>query len=119
MNDQVLARSRLWQIALTLLAVAVVVGSGVLLGRVLSTPQWTQAVTAIGLGAAFLVLLLDPAAGLLLWILLVPYARHIYLRVDMGGGIPDLDLTRLATVFLAFLFFLQATIRPRARAACR
>ncbi|MCX6031101.1 MAG: O-antigen ligase family protein [Chloroflexi bacterium] len=117
MNDPALERLQFWRIALTLLAVAAVMGSGVLLGRVLFTPQWTQAVTLIGLGAALLVLLLEPAAGLLLWILLVPYARYIYLRVDMGGGIPDLDLTRLATMLLATLFILQATVRPRVGAA--
>lgn len=113
MNHQASERSQSRQLALTLLAAAVVVGSGVLLGRVLVTPQWTQAVTVIGLGATFLLLLISPPAGLLLWILLAPYSHSIYLRVNMGGGIPDLDLTRLTTVFLAFLLVLQATVRPR------
>jgi O-antigen ligase len=109
----VLNGPRLWRWALTLLAATTVVVSGVALGRVLFTQAWTHAVTVVGLAAALLLFLLDPTAGLLAWIFLAPYAHHIYLRLNLGGGIPDLDLTRLATVFLTFLLILQATV-PRA-----
>jgi glycosyltransferase involved in cell wall biosynthesis/O-antigen ligase len=100
-----------WGLILNLLAGLVVLVGGWLLGRVLLSHNWTQAVTAVGLGAALVALFARPAAGLLLWIWLAPYAKYIYLTLQMGRGIPDLDLTRLAMLVLLFLLIAQGALR--------
>ena len=103
-----------WGLILNVLAVLVVLVGGWLLGRVLLSPNWARAVTVVGLGAALVALFAKPGAGLLLWILLAPYAKYIYLTLQMGRGIPDLDLTRLATLVLLFLLIAQAGAHSRA-----
>lgn len=103
--------------ALEALAFVAVVASGLLLGAVLLSPRWSQAVTVIGMTTIGLVLLLQPAAGLLLWIFLAPYAEHIYLKFDLGAGIPDLDISRLALLLLGLRLISQATVENLAKPA--
>lgn len=104
--------SRLGGFLLSALAALVTLGSGLWLGRALMSPEWTQAVTLVGLTAAGLLVLLAPGVGLLAWILLAPYTPHIYLRLEFGSGIPNLDLGRLATLFLAYLLVARTIWRP-------
>ena len=84
------------QIALQLLALVAVIASGILLARVLMSPDWTHAINVIGAGAVVMVLLISPRAGLLLSIFLTPFAGYLYLEFNLGRGIPDLDIARLA-----------------------
>jgi O-antigen ligase len=100
--------------ALGVLATLVTTGAGLLLGRALMSPGWAQAITLVGLGAACVLLVVAPAAGLLAWILLAPYAPHIHLSLELGSGIPNLDLTRIATVLLLFLLVSRTILSPRA-----
>jgi hypothetical protein len=111
------ARERLWQIAMVILAVAAVVTSGVVLGRVLLSQDWTRAVTVVGLGALLLALLLDPVAGLLLCVVLAPFGQFIHLTLQFGRGIPALDVIRLTALLLFTRLVLQAIgqTRPGAR----
>ena len=95
------APGRIWQIAMVILAAATVVVTGVVLGRVLLSQDWTLAVTVVGLRALLLALLIDPVAGLLLCVLLAPFGQFIHLTLQFGRGIPALDVTRLTAVFLS------------------
>jgi O-antigen ligase len=99
------------RLALGLVALAAVVGTGLLLGRVLTSPTWTWAVTGVGLSAVALTALLSPSASLLLWIVLAPFASHIYLKLQLGRGIPDLDVTRLMTLLLLYQMVSQVVLR--------
>jgi len=99
---------RIWQIVIAVLAVATVVISGVVLGRVLLSQDWTLAVTVVGLGALLLALLLDPVAGLLLCVVLAPFGQFIHLTLQFGRGIPALDVTRLTALFLFVRLVIQA-----------
>jgi O-antigen ligase len=54
------------------------------------------------LPAFVLLLFLSPRLGILVWIVAAPFAPHVHLAVDLGGGIPNLDVTRLAVLVLAF-----------------
>ncbi len=113
--QEILARmqtSRWGSLGLSLVAVAVTLAGGLWLGRALMSPEWTQAVTVVGLTAAGLLVLLAPGVGLLAWVLLAPYAPHIYLRLDFGSGIPNLDLGRLATLLLLYLLIARAIRQP-------
>lgn len=115
--QEILARiqvSRLSGLLLSTLAALITVAGGLWLGRALMSPEWTQAVTLVGLSAAGLLVLLAPGVGLLAWIVLAPYAPHIYLRLNFGAGIPDLDLGRLATLFLVYLLVARVIWRPAA-----
>ena len=49
-------------------------------------------------GATLLIVvsLYSPLAALLLWLVLMPYSRHIPLDLSLGAGIPDLSLTRVS-----------------------
>jgi hypothetical protein len=107
---------QIWQIALAILAVAAVVATGVVLGRVLLSQDWTLAVTVVGLGALLLALLLDPVAGLLLCVVLAPFGQFIHLTLQFGRGIPALDVTRLTALFLFAQLAVQAIGQPRSGA---
>lgn len=85
-----------------LLGIVAAVGGGLALGRVLLSPTWTRAVTAVGLGTVLLAALLHPAVGLWLWVLLAPYDKYLYLKLDLGSGVPDLGVGRLVTLVLLF-----------------
>ncbi len=117
MMQEILARmpaSRLKGWLLSALAALTTVAGGLWLGRALMSSEWTEAVTLVGLAAAGLLVLLAPGVGLLAWIVLAPYAPHIYLRLDFGSGIPNLDLGRLATLLLAYLLVARAIWQPAA-----
>ena len=103
-----------WQRALGLLAGLVVIASGLALGRVLLSPRWTQAATLIGMTAVALVILARPRLGLLLWVLLIPFADGLYLKIDLGD-LPDLDISRMAMLLLAFLVISQPWPLPQGR----
>jgi hypothetical protein len=107
------AKARLWRIAVTLIAPLIVLGSGVLLGKVLLTPEWARAVSVVGLGAVVFATLMHPAAGMLLWLVLAPFAGFLYLRLELGRGIPNLDVTRLTAMLLLVQIVGGVIGRPR------
>ena len=73
-----------------LLAPPTIIGCGLLLGRVMLSPEWERAASTVGSAAVVLAALLHPAAGLLAWVLLAPFASGLYLRLELGRGIPNL-----------------------------
>jgi len=99
-------------IALLLTAV-VVVAIAVLIGNVIWSSDWTNAVSIVGLGAVVVVILMSPINGLLLWIILEPYARFWYLNINLPSGIPDLSLGRLSVAFLCIVWVAQLATRKR------
>ncbi len=97
------------RLAIGVLAVALGVG----LGLLLASPDWPLAVTAVGLSAILLLLVIDQRDGFLAWMILAPYARFIYLDIKLGRGIPDLGLTRLCAGFLTLILLAQMARRQR------
>ncbi len=96
-------------------SVASVVVCGLLLGRVLTSAAWTDAITVVGLIVVMFVLAVRPVAGLFLWLILSPYAPFIYLNIELGAGIPVISLHRLATVLLLVQLLGPAVLRARAQ----
>ncbi|MDH7485893.1 MAG: O-antigen ligase family protein [Anaerolineae bacterium] len=86
---------------------------GFALGTALTTPSWEMVITAVGWMAQVGAILLDPLLGLLLWIVISPYAPFIHLNLDLGSGIPDLSLDRLAAGVLCVVLLAQAARRSR------
>ncbi|MCC7352233.1 MAG: O-antigen ligase family protein [Anaerolineae bacterium] len=84
---------------------------GVWLGRQLASDNWTSWVTLIGVAFHVVVALANPLAGLLLYTITAPYARFVYLDIDLGGGIPDLGLNRVVAGTLVLIFLANLASR--------
>ena len=96
---------------LVLTAIAVVLGS--YLGRLLMGPNWQDAIRFAGLGTVLCVIVLNPALGLFLWIILEPFTRFWYLSLRLPPGIPDLSLGRLSIALLTLIWVAQLAGRKR------
>ncbi len=97
------------RVALAVLAL----GLGAGLGLVLVSPEWTLAVTLVGVTAVLTIILADQLDGFLVWMILAPYARFFYLDLKLGRGIPDLGLTRLCAGVLTLILMAQMARRVR------
>jgi len=104
-----LVRGGLLRLALVIVVLAVAIP----LGTLVSSPNWSDAISIIGLGGVVVAILVNPINGLLLWIILDPYARFWYLNVPMPTGIPDLSLGRLAVACLCVVWLAQLAARKR------
>ena len=89
---------------------ALYLGVAIGFGMVSSAAQRITAVT--GLVVYFIVTLMSPLAGLLMWLVLYPFAETT-LNLSLGGSIPDLSPTRLMAGFLFCLLLAEAAIRKR------
>ena len=95
------------------LTVVAIIAIAVLMGNLIWSPHWTTAITIIGLGAVMAMILVSPIHGLMLWIIMEPYARFWYLNVSMPSGIPDLSLSRLSVAFLCIVWVAQLAARKK------
>ena len=86
---------------------------GFALGTALTTSSWDMVITAVGWMAQIGAILLDPLLGLLLWVVVSPYAPFIHLNLRLGSGIPDLSLDRLAAGFLCVVILAQVARKSR------
>ncbi len=84
---------------------------GMWLGRQLASDNWTSWVTLIGVAFHVVAVVVNPLAGLLLYTITAPYARFVYLDIDMGGGIPDLGLNRVVAGTLMLVFLANLALR--------
>lgn len=90
------------------------VALGALFGTALVSPDWQIVITAVGLSTYVVVALVNPLAGLFLWVSTSPFSRFLYLNISLGRGIPDLSLDRIAAAVIFVLIFAQLAIRKRA-----
>jgi len=109
-----LSSQNLLKFVTTLVMGVLSLAAGIGLGRTLLNPKmWPFAVTGTGIATVLLLVFANPLHGFLLWLILSPFSRFIYLDIDMGAGIPDLTLTRLVGGIL--FAFLLAKIAARRR----
>ena len=101
------AANKAIRIATTILLGVVAIGSGVALGMLLASPDYSMVVTAVGVAFCLALVIVDPKLGMLFWIIMYPYARFIPLDISMGHGIPDLKLGRMVTLVLLALWAAQ------------
>lgn len=98
-----------------LLLAGLAVVLGLFIGRQTYAGKWPMLVTASGLAVYLLVALVNARHALILWIVTAPFARFVYLNVELGRGIPNLTLNRIMTGVLLILVLAQmATQRRRA-----
>jgi len=86
---------------------------GVELGLALTSNSWERVITAVGWAAQMGAVLLDPLLGLLLWVIVSPYAPFVHLNISLGAGIPDLGLDRVAAGFFCMIMLAQVARRQR------
>lgn len=95
------------------LTVILILVIAALIGNLIWSPNWSTAVTIVGLGAVMALIVISPITGLMLWIILEPYARFWYLNIPMPTGIPDLSLSRLSVALLCVVWLAQLATRRR------
>jgi O-antigen ligase len=83
------------------------------LGYALTSDSWELVITAVGWLALMGTILLDPVAGLALWVIASPFAPYVHLNLSLGAGIPDLGLDRLAAGFFCIVLLAQVARRRR------
>ncbi|MGV8084621.1 MAG: hypothetical protein AB2L09_13475, partial [Coriobacteriia bacterium] len=66
-----------WGPVLAVAAALATIGTGALLGRVLTSADWMLAITMVGLGVIILTIFANPPAGFLLWIFFSPYTEGL------------------------------------------
>jgi len=86
---------------------------GAELGLGLTSNSWERVITAVGWAAQMGAVLLDPLLGLLLWVVISPYAPFVHLNISLGAGIPDLGLDRVAAGFFCIIMLAQVARRQR------
>lgn len=82
-------------------------GLGLYLGNLVISPQWQDAIRLAGLGSVVVAILVNPALGLMLWIILEPFTRFWFLSIRLPPGIPDLSLGRLSVGLLTAVWLAQ------------
>ena len=87
--------------------VGVAITLGALLGRRIGRDEWPMLVSAAGLSTYIVIALIDARHAFLFWIATAPFARFVYLNVELGRGIPNLTLNRIMTGVLVVLLLAQ------------
>lgn len=105
--------NKAFRIAATALLAGAAVALGAVLGQLLTSPDYSMVVTAVGVAFCLGLVLVDPKLGMLLWVVISPYARFVPLDIAMGHGIPDLKLSRMITLVLLALWAAQVAVRRR------
>jgi O-antigen ligase len=99
-----------------LLLIIVAVAFGLFLGNLIMSPNWQDAVRLVVMGGLAVAILMSPANGLLLWMIMAPFAQASFteiwriLNIRMPPGIPDLTPDRLAVGLLSVVFVAQLAI---------
>jgi O-antigen ligase len=99
-----------------LLLIIVAVAFGLFLGNLMISPDWQDAVRLVFMGSLIVAILMSPIHGLLLWMIIAPFAQASHteiwriLNIRMPPGIPDLTPDRLAAGLLCVVFVAQLAI---------
>ncbi|KPL16043.1 MAG: hypothetical protein AMJ93_16175 [Anaerolineae bacterium SM23_84] len=118
------ARSAKWiqsgkTLLVGLLLIFLAVAFGLFLGNLVISPNWEDAVRLVVMGGLAVAILMSPVNGLLLWMIIAPYAQASFteiwriLNIRMPPGIPDLTPDRLAVGLLSVVFVAQLAIGKR------
>lgn len=87
------------------------VGIAAVLAAAATSGQLQAAWVAVGYVALLMVSLIDPAHGLLLWVVMAPFYRFFTLK--MGAGLPDLGLHRIMALSVLLLLLAQRAAGQR------
>ncbi len=97
--------------AVSLLGLAAAAGVVIWLGNALMTGGERVALSALAIAFALLMIVMRPSWGLILWVALAPFTTLF--NVDLGRGIPNISLNRVAPLVLAFVVLAEAATGRR------
>jgi O-antigen ligase len=111
---------RVKRIALRILTVLgnlvlAVVGVGIayVIGQQVQADQWALLVSLVGVGTYVVIALINPKHAFMVWLVTAPFARFVYLNIELGRGIPDLSLNRVMTGVLLIIILASAAVQQR------
>jgi len=104
---------RFKRIAVPVFLALVALALGLAMGYLLVSPSASNVMTFVGVAFCLGAVLVDPKLGLLLWVIISPYARFVPLDIVLGRSIPDLKLDRVITLVLAMLWAAQVAVGRR------
>lgn len=97
----------------TILLAGIAIGLACFMGKRITSDEWPILVTATGLATFVVISIINARHALLLWMVMAPFARFIYLDIELGRGIPNLTLSRIMTGVLLLLILAQAATGRR------
>lgn len=109
--------ARVVMVLATLLLAAVAVGIAAYMGREIEREQWPILITATGVATYVVIAVINAKHAFLLWLVTSPFARFVYLNIELGRGIPDMSLNRVMTGVL--LVLLLASVAGQRRRLVR
>ncbi len=86
---------------------ALVVALGWLLARALTWDGWERVVALVTQGFVAVTALFNPLLGLLVGLILAPFAPFWHFDLSMGAGVPDIGLVRMTVLVAGFLVLAQ------------
>jgi O-antigen ligase len=82
------------------------------MGLLMTSPAQSAVGSILGILLFLLVIVINPLAGVLLWLVVYPFTEKS-INISLGAGIPDLSPTRFCTVFLTMILLAQIAVRKR------
>jgi len=104
---------RAYQVGKAAVLAAIYAGVGWVIAKSIFSEKWHWVTAGTAIAVALVLLLLHPLSALLGWLIISPYAPFFGLNIQLGAGVPDLSLDRLAAGGLLALVLGQAVLGRR------
>lgn len=92
--------------------VAGVVGAGIVLGYLLTSPSASLTTSIIGIVVHLVIIVINPLVGFLFWFIFHPFSERV-INIDLGAGIPDLSPARFVVMLLFVMILAQVATYQR------
>jgi len=114
-STEELARGERWllrayQVGKAALLAAIYAATGWVLAHAIFSEKWRWVTAGTAMGMALVLVLVHPLSALLGWLVISPYAPFFGLNIQLGAGVPDLSLDRIAVGSLVALLLGQAVL---------
>ena len=87
-------------------------GIGIALGNILLYGSWTQAVMVAMVPFLVYALMTNTMSVFLVWVASAPILSH-FIRINLGAGIPDITINRVAVSALMLVLLFQIAVKTR------
>jgi len=104
---------RLVLVLATMLLAILAIGIAFFMGREIKNDQWPILITATGVATYIAIAVINAKHAFIVWMVTAPFARFVYLNIELGKGIPDMSLNRVMTGVLLVLVLATAAGQRR------
>ncbi|MBC7223289.1 MAG: O-antigen ligase family protein [Anaerolineae bacterium] len=104
---------RAFRVAKAAVLAGLYAATGWVVARAIFSEKWQWVTAGTAVGACLVLLYLHPLSALLGWQVIAPYAPFFGLNIQLGAGVPDLSLDRIAIGALVALLLGQAVLGRR------